>query len=125
MVYADKEAYAIKHNYATFILYAAANPSAPTELNLVEMIEEASEIINEKIGSFNTDITDTRFLSRIQKLCLRMVDRMRQIDLGQGLPGNIPMFSPNDFLIERERNFLRRIVGTHTSKRKVGGSTSG
>lgn len=84
------------------------------------MIEEASEIINQYIGSYNTDITDTRFLSRVQKLCLRMVKRMEQIETAQGLPARIPMFSPNDFLIERERTFLEFTVGILLGYKSIG-----
>jgi len=120
MVYIDEEAFAKSENYATWIAYTADNPNNPTLLNLTEMIEEASEIINLNIGSYNIDITDTRFLSRVQKLCLRMVKRMMQIDIAQGLPARIPMFSPNDFLISREREYLQFIVGVLLGYRGVG-----
>ena len=49
-----------------------------------------------------------------------MVLRMRQIDLGQGLPGKIPMFSPNDFLVDRERTYLQDTVGVLLGYRGVG-----
>ena len=71
------------------------------------MIRKATAIINKNIGSFSTDITDTRFIADVEELCLTMVKRMQQIDTGQGMAGNIPMFSPNDFLIERERVDLK------------------
>ena len=120
MVYIDKEVYAISNNYATWITYASDNPNNPSLLHLIEMIEEATTIINENIGSYNVDITDVRFLSRIQKLCLRMVKRMEQIDIAQDLPARIPMFSPNDFLIERERTYLQFTVGLSLGYRGVG-----
>jgi len=50
-----------------------------------------------------------------------MVHRMRQIELGQGLQGKIPLFSPNDFLIERERTFLQFTVGVSLGYKSVGG----
>ena len=120
MVYIDEEVFAVSENYATWIAYASDNSNNPTLLHLTEMIEEATEIINENIGSYNTDISDTRFLSRVQKLCLRMVKRMLQIDIAQDLPARIPMFSPNDFLIERERNYLQFTVGVLLGYRGVG-----
>lgn len=84
------------------------------------MLEEATEIINENIGCFNVNITDERFLSRVKKLNNRMTTRMRQIQLGQGLPGKIPMFSPNDFLIERERKYLQSTIGVVLRYRVIG-----
>jgi len=120
MTYIDKEAFAISNNYATWILYAADNPNNPSLLHLTEMIEEATDIINENIGSHNVDISDARFLGRVQKLCLRMVKRMMQIDVAQGLPARIPMFSPNDFLIDRERTYLNFTVGVSLGYRGVG-----
>jgi len=46
---------------------------------------------------------------------------MRQIELGQGLQGKIPLFSPNDFLIERERNYLQFTVGVSLGYKGIGG----
>ncbi len=117
--YIDEEVFAIGNDYATWLLYAADNPETPILSHLTELIEEATEIINENIGSFNTNISDSRFLSRVEKLCLRMVKRMRQVETGQGMSGKIPMFSPNDFLIERERINLHNI-GKILKFRKVG-----
>ena len=120
MVYVNEHAFAIHKNYDDWDAYATDNPNNPTLSHLTEMIEEATDIINENIGSYNVDITDARFLGRVQKLCLRMVERMRQIELGQGLRGKIPMFSPNDFLIERERHYLQFTVGVNLGYRSVG-----
>jgi len=83
------------------------------------MLEEASEIINEKIGSFNSDITDSRFLSRIQKLCLRMVDRMSGIDNEQS-KGNFFGYSQTDYLNTRERDYLSNVVGKALNYKKPG-----
>lgn len=118
--YIDENVYAVGYNYANWHDYAAIKPNAPTLEWVTENIEEATEIINENIGSFNISITDARFLSRVQKLCLRMVKRMRQIELGQGLPGKIPMFSPNDFLIDRERKYLQSTIGVVLGFRVIG-----
>ena len=120
MVYIDKEVFAISNNYANWTAYASDNPNNPSLSYLTEMIEEATDIINENIGSYNVDITDVRFLSRVQKLCLRMVKRILQIDIAQDLPARIPMFSPNDFLIERERTYLQFTVGLSLGYRGVG-----
>ena len=120
--YIDEDAFAVGYNYANWAAYAVENPGAPTLSWVTENIEEATEILNENIGSFNVSITDVRFLSRVQKLCLRMVKRMRQIELAQGLPGKIPMFSPNDFLIDRERKYLKSTVGVVLGYRGIGGT---
>ena len=115
--YIDEEAFAVSNGYATWAAYTADNVGAPLLADLTEMIEEATEIINFEIGTYNTNITDVRFLSRVEKLCGRMVNRMMQIKAGQGLINNIPLFSPNDFLIERERLMLNNI-GKILTKRK-------
>jgi hypothetical protein len=118
--YIDEDAFAVGYNYANWTAYASANPNTPTLAWVTENIEEATEIINEKIGSHNVSITDVRFLSRVQKLCLRMVKRMKQIEYGQGTPGRIPLFSPNDFLQDRERKFLQSTVGVVLKYRGIG-----
>lgn len=124
MVYIDEDYYAKRENFADWDAYALANPDNPSIANLTEWIEEATNIINENIGSFNTDISDSRFLSRIEKLCYRMVKRIEQIDIAQGTPARIPMFSPNDFLIERERIYLRFTVGVTLGYKLIGGVKS-
>lgn len=122
VAYIDKDEYAVNNNYANWTTYAAAVPNAPTLTHLEnDLITEATDIINENIGSDNISITDSRYLSRIKKLCARMVIRMEQIELGQGLPGKIPLFSPNDFLIERERKYLQSTVGVVLGYRVLGG----
>ena len=118
--YIDEDVFAVGYNYANWAAYTAVKPRAPTLEWVTENIEEATDIINENIGSLNVSITDVRFLSRVQKLCLRMVKRMRQIELGQGIPGKIPMFSPNDFLINRERSYLQSTVGVVLKFRVIG-----
>ena len=120
MVYIDEDVWAVDQKFANWTAYASANPNSPTLEWITGHIEEATGIINENIGSFNVDITDVRFLDRVQKLCLRMVNRMRQIDLGQGTPGRIPLFSPNDFLIQRERKYLQSTIGVVLKYRGIG-----
>lgn len=120
MVYIDEDYYAKRENYANWTAYASDNPNNPSLANLTEWIEEATEIINMYIGSFNTDITDSRFASRLEKLCYKMVKRIEQIDIAQGVPARIPMFSPNDFLIDRERTYLEFTVGVTLGYKKIG-----
>jgi hypothetical protein len=117
--YATKEEWAIRQDYATWAAYTADNPSAPSEDHLEDMLETATQIINDEIGSFSLNVTDSRFTTRLKKLCLKMVDRMRQVDMAQGKFNTIPFFSPNDYLIEREREYLRQI-GRILSHRRVG-----
>ena len=111
MVYNTSEEWAKDKNYASWAAYATANPNSPTEDHIDEMLEEAGEIINSNIGSFNTDISDVRFLSRVQKLHLRMVNRMRQVELAQGISMGFLGWSTTDFLQERERFYLQKTVG--------------
>ena len=118
--YNTKDEWAISQNYASWSDFEDKKPNALTLETIEDMLEEATEIINENIGSYNENISDPRFLSRVKKLHNRMVTRMRQIKLGQGLPARIPMFSPNDFLIDRERNYLHVTVGVLLGYRGVG-----
>ena len=119
--YTDKEEWAVSKNYEDWADFEYKHPNTLVNNTIEDMLEEATEIINENIGSFNVNITDARFLSRVKKLNNRMVSRMRQIQMGQGLPGKIPMFSPNDFLIERERKYLQSSVGVVLGYRVIGG----
>ena len=120
MVYNDNDAWAKTQNYANWEAYAIGRPKSPTEDHIDEMLEEASEIINLNIGSFNSDITDIRFLSRVQKLHLRMVNRMRQVELAEGKNMGFLGWSVTDFLQERERTYLRKVVGRVLKKRIAG-----
>ena len=118
--YTNKDEWAKSKNHANWGAFANSIPNALLNDTVDDMLEEATEIINENIGSFNVNITDERFLSRVKKLNNRMVTRMRQIQLGQGLPGKIPMFSPNDFLIDRERKYLQSTIGVVLKFRVIG-----
>ncbi len=118
--YTDKEEWAISKNYESWADFENKHPNALLNDTIDDMLEEATEIINEKIGSNDVNITDTTYLSRVKKLHNRMVTRMRQIQLGQGLPGKIPMFSPNDFLQDRERKYLQSTVGVVLGYRVLG-----
>jgi len=118
--YTNKKEWAVSQGYEDYEAFDSDNPGALLNETLDDFLEEATEIINENIGSYNVNITDVRYLERVKKLNNRMVTRMRQIGLGQGLPGKIPMFSPNDFLIERERHRLKNI-GLELGYRAIGG----
>lgn len=87
-------------------MYAARKPNAPTLAHLERLIRRANNIINRYIGCRPTNITHATYLADVQDLCLKMVIRQRQVELAQGQPARIPMFSPNDFLIDREREDL-------------------
>lgn len=119
--YTNKDEWAISKNYENWSAFNDKNPNALVNDTIDDMLEEATEIINENIGSFNVNIDDARFLARVKKLNNRMVTRMRQIQMGQGLPGKIPMFSPNDFLIDRERKYLKSTIGVVLDYRVLGG----
>ena len=57
MVYIDENVFAVKKNYANWAAYTADNTDNPTLANLTEQIEDATEIINENIASYNVDIS--------------------------------------------------------------------
>jgi len=104
--YNDVDEWAVNQNYDDFVAYAVDNPSAPTEEHLEDLLEDATTIINKNIGSFNTNITDSRFLEWVKKRHLRMVNRMRQIDLAGGKAQGFLGWSVTDFLQQRERDYL-------------------
>lgn len=117
--YADEDDWAINQNYASWTAYALANPNSPTLAHITELLTKGTRIINKNIGCYSTNVSDTRFTGDLLDLNITMVNRMRQIELGQGMAGQIPLFSPNDFLIEREREDLKN-YGKILGYRKVG-----
>lgn len=122
--YTNKDEWAVSKNTESWSDFDYKHPNALVNDTIDDMLEEATEIINENIGSFNVNIDDARFLSRVRKLHNRMVTRMRQIQLGQGIPGKLPMFSPNDFLQERERKYLKSTIGVVLGYRGIGGTAN-
>lgn len=107
MAYATTAQWAKRKGFASFAAYTAAYGSPYTETQIEEMLEEGAEIINENIGTLGTDITDPTYTSRLEKLNLRMVNRMIQVHYGETT--STPYFSPTDYLQARERRFLQEI----------------
>lgn len=104
--YNDKDDWAQNQDYDDWDAYALAIPNSPTADHLDDLLEDATTIINKNIGSFNVNITDVRFLEWVKKRHLRIVNRMRQIDLSGGKAEGFLGWSITDFLQERERNYL-------------------
>ena len=107
--YADKDQWAVNQEFADWDAYAAANPNSPPLATITRLLNKATRIINRNIGSGATTITDERYIDDLEDLCIEMVNRMRQINIAEGRAQSIPMFSPNDYLVEREREQLRQI----------------
>jgi hypothetical protein len=119
MAYATTDQWAIQRDYASFAAYNTANPNAVIEAKLTALLDKATSIINRNIGSYSTSVTSSVYTTDLKYLCIEMVDRMLQINFAEGKTQNIPMFSPNDYLVERERENLRSI-GKILGYRKVG-----
>jgi len=117
--YANKDDFAVEYNYADWTAYAAERPNSPSLANLNRKLGMATRIINRFIGCYPNNVTDSDYTEELKDLCLMMVKRMYQVEMGQGMAKTIPYFSPNDFLIERER--LRLVeIGALLEYREVG-----
>jgi len=86
-------------------------------------LEDATNILNdpEHINT-STNITTTRHLERLEKICFNMANRMLDIEQARGKQGGnfgMQMWSQADFLMTYERSFLHTISLTE-NKRKVG-----
>lgn len=120
--YCSKDQWAKRMNRTDWITFAAAE-DWPTANVIQEALEDATNILNdpEHINT-STNITTTRHLERLERICFNMANRMLDIEHARGKQGGnfgMQMWSQADFLMTYERSFLRTISLTE-NKRKVG-----
>lgn len=121
MVYSNDDDFAEDENYDNWSEYFAAK-GFPTKKTLTRWRKKANERINEWIGSFGVDITDSRFLEYLKGLELeviqRMKDKTRDRKSKDGSAGIWNM--PHDYIYKDERMKLKRL-GVTLKLRRVGG----
>ena len=107
--------------YANFAAYTTAKGSVPDEDELEEILEDATNIMNdsEHIGSLTTNITDTDYTERLEKICYNISLRILATERGINLLGGQWTWSPQDLMYASERNFLFQL-GLRKGYRKVG-----
>jgi len=120
--YCSKDQWAVRMHYADWDTFAAAE-NWPTEDLLQETLEDATNIMNDT-EHINTsiNITSTRHLGRLERICFNMTNRMLDINHARGKAGGnfgMQIWSQADFLMSFERTFLKTISRTE-NKRKVG-----
>lgn len=60
----------------------------------------------EHIGTLATDIVDTDYTDRLERICYNMANRILGVEGNQAMQGGIWTYSPQDFMNTRERNML-------------------
>ncbi len=115
--YCSLDQWAIKKDYATFVLYAAANES-PKEAGLTEMLDEMTELMNSEVGSVSVNLTT--HLTVLRNICYRGVELMRDEEQARATEIARDVGIPRDYMFERDREKLRRF-GVEEGFRVVGG----
>jgi hypothetical protein len=118
--YADKDDFAQEYDYANWTTFNTAKGGKPSATWVENALNQMTRKINSFIGCYPNNVTSTNYTNELKDQCIRMVIRKLQVRTGQGMVGNIPFFSPNDFLVERERDRLYEI-GLELEHRVLGG----
>lgn len=124
MVYSDDDDFAEDENFDDWDAYALAK-GFPTKKTLNRWRKKANERINEWIGSYGTDVTDSRFVEYLKDLELELIQRRKdKMRDRKSKDGSMKVWTmPHDYLYEYERKKLMKI-GVMTGFRKVGGVTT-
>ena len=83
----------------------------PDVNSLNEALEDATDIMNDSdhIGCLATNITDTDYTDRLERICYNMANRILGVEGNQAMQGGIWTYSPGDMLNRYERNALINI----------------
>ena len=120
--YCSKDQWAKRKARVDWITYAANN-KYPDEGALDDVLEDATETMNdlEHIGSEDINITTTKSLPRLERICYNVANRTLMIEKNQGSNPGSWTFSPQDNMYDKERRLLWNI-GTAEGYRVRGGS---
>lgn len=110
--YCSRNQWAERKGYATWAAYVAAGYGEPTQQELDSALEDATDIMNdpEHINCKSTNITDTDYTQRLERICYNMANRIMDVERNRGRQGAMFQFSPQDFLFDKERKFLIQIA---------------
>jgi hypothetical protein len=108
--YCTKDQWAKRKARTDWATYDAAT-EFPDEGALDDALEDATEIINdtEHIGCKSTNITDSAYTARLERICYDMANRILMLEQNQGYNAGNWTYSPQDYMNTRERNFLIEI----------------
>ena len=83
----------------------------PDVHSLSEALDDATDIMNDSdhIGCLTTNITDTDYTDRLERICYNMASRILGVEGNQAMQGGIWTYSPGDMLNRYERNFLNNV----------------
>ena len=65
---------------------------------------------SEHLNCKSTNITDTDYTQRLERICYNMANRILDVERNRGREGAMFRFSPQDFLFDRERKVLIQIA---------------
>jgi len=85
-----------------------ADTDWPIQAKLEVDLSYMSAIINRRIGSFNSDVSDSRFTEYLKQLCIEMVDRKYDKQINRETEIRT-IYNPHDYLYNDERNYLKSI----------------
>lgn len=96
--------------YASFAAYTAAKGLIPDEDELQEVLEDATNIMNDlEHLATSSNITDTVYLERLERICYSMSLRILTQERNINLLGGQWTWSPQDMMYKSERDFLRTL----------------
>lgn len=121
MVYSTDDDFAEDENYDNWAEFDAAK-GFPKKKSLERWRKKANQRINEWMGSYGVDITDSRWLEYLKDLELEIIQRMKDKSRDRKtVDGSRQIWNmPHDYLYKDERTKLMRI-GVMLGLRKVGG----
>jgi len=129
--YCTKDQWAQRHGYADWSAFAALE-SYPDATQLQNILEDATEIMNdtEHIGCLSSNITDSDYTARLERICFNMANRMLDEMNARGAMGGkmftngVMNWSQADYLMSHERAFLVRL-SLVKGYRQIGGFGTG
>lgn len=122
--YCSRDQWAVRKSsktksYSDWNDYTAEN-TYPDANSLDEALEAGDITINKTIGWITSNITDTAYTDFLEFLNYKLADRNLLIEQYHGYQAGKMMFSPQDYLFDKERRDLKDI-GIRKGHLVVGG----
>lgn len=119
MAYLTKDQFAQKQGYDDWDAYVLKNKDYVTEDALDDMIEEMESLMNDEIGTLDTNVTTAKYLKVLRNICYRGVQMMVDEEQARAHEGQRSIFTPQDYMPGRTRERLRS-MGKRLKFRKRG-----
>lgn len=109
--YCSKDQWAHRHGYADWAAFVADGQTYPDPEQMDDVLEDATDIMNdsEHINCLSTNISDTDYTQRLERINFNMSNRMLDAMNGRGeaqFSKGIQNWSQADYLMTFERAFL-------------------